>query len=233
MELNEAYRRNAGDRDLDTTKIIPYYGVTYVFGSFNDSGDFEINKSLDDRLDRPRGVLAYPVNDMVGRRIKTSAMYVRLFRFKYHQVDTLVVSQYNEAKYKEDYQKILSYYIKEPDFVAVLQSLQEAVRSKETNVFARIWTLTRQVAKIDSEIQWETLLRGILGYAAIYDDRGAGDVILKKSPVLLVLNTDDLDTVEVIEILKDKPELNSHISSKIDRFNNLSSISNARRRIKN
>lgn len=232
MELNESYRRNSGPRDLDTNKLVPYYGVTYVFGSFTDNGDFELNKSLDDRLDRPRGILGYPVNDMVGRRVKTSAMYVRMFRYRYYNNDTLIVSQYNDTKLKKDYDKLISYFINDPEFIEVLNTLNTRIDSDEPTAFGKIWELTRQISRIDRSLQWEQVFTAILGYDAIYDDRGLGKIVRKRTVVLFVFDTDPISTMEVIEILKDKPEQNSHIASKVARFNDRSDISNARRRVK-
>lgn len=223
---------------LDVTELEPYYNRLDVFVAFTDTGAFDLYGGVDEN-NRPRGVFAYPVNDVVGRKSRENSLYGRVFRYSLKDHEELDVFQYTNDDFDRDAKTLKEFFPDYEEFIDKQYMLIPGKINKDTP-FGRIWMLTYYVGmKISegrSEIRdnWAFVFR-VLGYSAIFDNRGSGIIDQgNNNAVLMVIDgiQTDIEDLEIVSTQESKKEINQRIATSIERFNNKTEVSNARRRIK-
>lgn len=237
-ESQSAARRFSATGVLDTTPLMRYYNRRNVFVSFTDTGDFiyDIPKS-----DIGYGIISYPVNDVIGRKVNETTLYGRVFRLDYKNRPHLLVSQYRKAMLDADKNRIRSYITDartsrefDGDFhqgqLDVIFS-DASMKASDSGFFGQLWFIVNEIAKnhhYDIEA-YQLFIQ--LGYSVIYDDTGRGIITSRRTPVLLMFDENEVQNLEIVSVQKFKKEQNSYMKFRINRFNNLTKVSNARRRI--
>lgn len=230
-------RRSTATVAVDTDVFLPFYGRNSVYASFTDDGDFE-EESLDDRKNRPEGIVGYPINDIVGRRVKSSTYYARVFRYR-GNTKTLKVSQYSHGRLNSDFVDVQMYYEKvNKNYADHMDVLFEEASSKavSNNPFSILWYILEEISKTHRgssgyAAQWAFLLESILGYDSVLDDRATGNIVQNRQDAIIILDSSGLEDLGIERIQKHKEDMNRYINRKVDRFNSMTRIVSARRRV--
>lgn len=226
-------RRFSVNSVVDTRHLSPYYGRLDVYASFNDTGDFEFI-SHDDDSPKPAAILCYPINKIVGRQIKTTALYARVFRFRTSGANVLDVQKYDLSSLEKDVERLIHYYPKyEEDIVDLYAHSIDKARIPTS--FGRFWYITKelsmQINKSTFYEQWATVL-GKLEYDTVEDSSGTGVIVKKRQPVTMIISSTNITDMEIVPVQAHRREENSYIKFKIDHFNNRIAIVNARNRVR-
>ena len=220
---------------IDTAQLEPYFNRLDVFVAFTDNGAYDLYGGIDENK-RPVSVFAYPVNDVFGRKSKESSIYGRVFRFALKENEELDVFQYTNEKFDRDANELKKQFPNIEDFIDKEVALIPG-KINVDNPFNRIWMLTFLVGLKLSEGKntreaWASMFKA-LGYSAIFDNAGTGVIDTdSQNAVLLVFDQEQIEDLEILEIQKNKKEINQRIARSIARFNDKTAVSNARNRIK-
>lgn len=200
-----------------------YYGRNEVYVSF--SNDYRIEQGGYDgnTLLRPYGVLAHTVDTVVGRKVQTNRFWGHVFRrrgTKGRFVDNV------GSLTERDYQKVLEDLsgLKYIDRYQVDLAEEDIGRNTSlTNAFAKIWEITRIVAKEHSssdtgDVVWARIMID-LGFAGFRDDSGRGIMTRKKTPCVLMLDVDGVDIFDIMPIQKYRVDPRSRVHHWVNRFN--------------
>lgn len=219
---------------LDVSSLEGYYGRLDVYVSFTDDGEYDMDGSIDGNI-RPEGIFGYMINDVVGRTSRESTLYAKVFRYKERSREPLNVQNYRMDDYELDYQKLVSMYPEHDELLDEIYTLVPGQLSIK-NPFSHLWQLTfRFAASMVKGLKnikkfWGEILKDI-GYDAIIDKTGTGVISRKRKPCIVVLEA-EVEDLEIVSTQKYKKEQNTRIHAKIAKFNALTKVSNARRRIK-
>lgn len=241
IELTEgqsAVRRFSATGVLDTSNLMRYYNRRNIFVSFTDTGDFIYDLP---NSDIKHGIVSYPVNDVIGRRARDTTLYGRVFRLDYKNTPHLLVSQYRQAMLESDKKRIRNFLTDvratrefDGEFhqgqIDVIFS-NASMKATDGGFFGQLWFIVNEISNNHHYDVSADQLFIQLGYSVIYDDTGRGVIVSRNTPVLLMFDESEVQNLEITSIQKFKKEQNSYMKFRIDRFNSLTKVSNARRRI--
>lgn len=226
--IEENYKGFGQGSNLDLVDLrLMYYGRIGVYVAFTDDGEYE-TKTSSYEMDRPDGVICHQVNDVVGRKVKSSAFYMNILRIQ-SNASILDVSNYRINQFWKDVDTlrdmdveldILNFYVDEVVGDTKLRS-----------PFDRIWALTEHLARMKSDYgrEWQSILM-YLGYDAVEDLRGSGVITLGREPVTLVLYHDRVITdIDILHAQLHRTDPRKRTSDMVAR--KLKTLKNERNRI--
>lgn len=216
--------------DVDELRLM-YYGRLDVYVTFTDEG--ELSFSPDDReLDRPDGVIAYDVRDVVGKKVASGEFYGNVLRlsanFGRHVED---VKHYSNDHLRADIVKLRGLETIETDVVDLI--IDEVLSdSSFTSPFSKFWRITEYLSKLTSTQVYGSIWASILldlGYVAFSDPSRTGTLTGKREPVTLYIDQDRIEEVDVLPIQKHRKDPRGRVRAAVERRRKL--MRNARNRI--
>lgn len=229
--IEESYRGFGTGQELklDDLRLL-YYGRQNVFVSFSDNGEHEFYTQSTE-LDRPKSVLCYKVNDVVGRKTSTSEFYMNVFRADTRGEWIHDIRRYSKDQLNKDLERLRSIAkIDGHEWVLLISPIMKNIRIR--NEFERLWQITHALAYKKNpdnfDDTWANLLMG-LGYSMISDPEGTGILAIGRSPVNLYLDTERVENLDVLPAQKRRRDPRRHMRDRIERQRKL--MRNARNRV--
>lgn len=224
-KLEESYKGFAQGSDLDLGDLrLMYYGRQKIYIAFTDDGEYDYESSYYE-LDRPDSILCHPVNDVVGRRAKSSEFYMNVIR--YNKSGHLTnIKNYSKDDFKRDVAKLSKMKFNSDifDFYVELAKKDTKIRHE----FERLWDLTDNLSRVDGSDSWRGILLN-LGYNQISDPSGIGVLAIGRDPVSLILDFDGVENIDILPAQKKRADPRRRVRDKVN--HKLKSMRNNRRRI--
>lgn len=223
--IEENYKGFAQGSDLDTFDLkLMYYGRHNIYVHFTDDGELS-NEVTYYEIDRPKSMVCYPVNDVVGKRVKSSQFYMNIIR-KGDNGHLRDIKQYSKDDLERDVEmlrrvgldsELLEFYINEIAKNTLIKS-----------PFERLWLLTESLSLLDKAPSWGELFL-ILGYNQISDPTGSGILVLGRTPVSLILDSSGVEEIDILRAQKGRIDPRRRTNNKV--LHKLKSLKSARRRV--
>lgn len=215
--IEEQYRGFGQSGHINTEELrILYYGRLNLFISFTDEGDYDFTPSGRD-LPRPEGIIAHPINDVVGKKVRSNKFYGNVFRANTSSFISDVRS-YNRDAYIKDL-TILS-NIRKYDKEIVESMRDQYARDLSLNTwFEKLWHSTEEIASNMSgnfERNWKNIFMD-MGYAGIMDTSGTGIIIIGRAPVILYFDYERRNDIDIVPIQKYRADPRARVADKVER----------------
>lgn len=201
-----------------------YYGRKDLYISFTDDGDY-IESGLENR---PKGIIGYKMNDVVGHKVRSPEFYANVFRW-YGPGALPDVRRYTGDDFVKDYRKLTQ------SGKYDIELLNELFVDIGKNVlirhpFSKLWEITEQLAtrqRKNTEAVWAEILMD-LGYTMIGDPAAIG-ILSDRYPAYLFLDTERRIDVDILPIQKYRVDPRLRTRQKVER--KLKYMRNTRKRI--
>lgn len=231
-DLIEEARSFGLSSHLDVTELrIMYYGRLDMYVAFTDDGELSFSPD-DGELDRPDGLIAYDVRDVVGKKVRSGMFYANVVRLSPNAGKQVKdVKHYSSDDLRRDIGEIRKIDTIEPEMVdMIIESIMSD--SSMTSPFAIFWRITEYLAKLVSLPAYSSVWASILsdlGYASFSDPSRTGMINGRKVPVTLYIQQDDIEPVDILPIQGERSDPRKRIRDKVERDRRL--MRNARNRI--
>lgn len=201
----------AGVLDVRELRAL-YYGRINILCSFSDDGEPVLDQS-EKKL--PRCILAYDLEDIVGKRVSSHLLYGLVYRKNIPPRQEIVdIRNYDIRMFGRDTRRIRDLdLIPEPVLDFYLEQVNSNPRLR--NHFQKLWELTWMVSGDlpDSREAWRQLLVD-LGYEALKDPMGT---LFGRTRTTLVLSDENLDMLDIVPVQMHRKEIRSRIRDTVDR----------------
>lgn len=216
-KIDEAF---SGSSVMDTKELrMLYYGRLNLFVTFTDDG--MLSMKPDSGYERPYGYVAHPVNDVIGKRVKTSEFYANVYRVnKNDNAREFIenIKQYDSSDLEKDKEQLYGLPYFEPETIEAAIN-GASLNSRLRSAFDELWEITETLAETKPSYKkqyWRRIFLD-LGYNGIVDPAGTGKLIKKRSPVALVFN-ENIEELDIVPIQKHKSDPRQRTSRKVDRM---------------
>jgi len=197
-----------------------YYGRLNIYVSFTDDGEFDRDgkDALGDVV-RPKSVVAYTVDAVVGRKASTPFLYGRIFRLKKDANFMKNIQGYTKAELENDLEllEIVGFYDLEE-----IEEIKNDVLSDTTirGNFEKFWEVTKRLAETKGRQlapgYWrKTLLE--LDYTGFEDPNGNGPFAEQKAATALILDEKLIYMYDIVGVQKYQKEQRKRVRDWISR----------------
>lgn len=204
--------------DLDELRLL-YYGRRDLYIAFTDDGEYDFEQSPRE-IDRPNSIVCYPVNDVVGRKVRTSEFYANVFRLN---------------KNRGEFIKNINHYSKDDLMIdlAVIKDLSPADAAEtdmiiqevmyDTRIrkpFEKFWTITEYISKTRGSLfgrVWRKLLLD-MGYIGFADPSNTGIFTGYRTPAVVYIDYQAKNDIDILPIQKHREDPRKRVRDKVSRM---------------
>ncbi|WGH49616.1 hypothetical protein [Alishewanella phage vB_AspM_Slicko01] len=196
-----------------------YYGRMNLYASFSNDADVEFELMPD--KDRPSGMVAHTIADIVGRKVKTSSFYAHVFRVKKTGSLKFIdnIKTYDTSSLKKDINMLMKY--PKLDEETLLDIMEKATNNMSLrSPFQRLWHMTREIAKAQNNSQYKIAWRLIftyLGYSGIGDPNGTGLLNGGTRHPASIIFTRDVENLDIVPIQKFRKDERNRVKYDVHR----------------
>lgn len=217
--LEESYRGfgTGQELNLDDLRLL-YYGRQNVFVSFSDDGEHDFYTQSTE-LDRPKSILCYKVNDVVGKKVSTSEFYMNVFRPSIKGEWLQDIRRYTKEDLSKDINNLKKIVgLDSHEWILLTNPILKDIKIRHE--FDRLWQIAHAIAYTkggdNAEDIWgELMLR--LGYSMVSDPEGTGILTIGRAPVNLFLDVERIEDLDVLPAQKRRRDPRRHMRDKIER----------------
>jgi len=215
--LNEA-TSYASYMNVDELRHL-YYGRVNILVSFSNDEKLNTSGYYQNRLIRPKGILGYSVEDVVGRRVSSNRFYGHVYRDKVSNTNAIRdIQSYSSEDLGRDLEKMKTFSYINP------HALEDAIIVSENNPrmrrnFEVLWSIMQTIIQRERNADriWARLFQD-LGYDAITDQRGLGFLSDAKASTTLIFDHRDIEMFDIVPIQKYRTDPRRATRDKVDRI---------------
>lgn len=226
--IEENYRGFAQGSQLDLVDLrLMYYGRDSIFVSFTDDGEYA-TETEDTEMDRPDGIICYPVNDVVAQRVKSSRFYFNIFRYRNNSGHLKDIRRYTRDDFTRDVIELKEMGFDPEIFEFYVEDVTRDVKIKHP--FERLWILTENLSRLNgsSNASWASIFAK-LGYTQLSDPTGTGIIAVGRSPVSLLIDHTGKEEVDILPAQKKREDPRTYVRDRVAR--RVKTLRNSRKRI--
>ena len=193
-----------------------YYGRMGVYCSFSDDDEFELTSSENHSLTRPSSILAFSVEDVVGRFVSTPKLYANVFRIRTYNNEKFLndIRDYGKDDFAKDVQTLSMIHDAETVQYYANKASQYTTITYE---FDRLWKMLKLMSKkygSGAAVKWRNYFAE-LGYYGFKDPSGLGIMMKERKPCVVVLFPGDVKQFDIVPIQKYKKDKRFYVTDKI------------------
>lgn len=210
--LEEAYKGfgQSAHMDVDELRLL-YQGRPNIHIIFTDDGDVETTHD-----DLPECFVSYDIDDVIGKRVKSSEFYAYVIRPDMSKGDFVKdINEYSRDQFMVDMEILkASGYIPEEDLSNIITEKGYSAYIRED--FERLWVVTGTVAEIIGGGDWQEKWREILlslGYIGFHDPsiRAFGQ------PTTILIGYEDREDIDILPIQENREDPRKRVERRIER----------------
>lgn len=217
QDLSEAVSE-AGVMDVSELRAL-YYGRLNIMVAFSNDHEYDVDGDASGRVYRPYGVIAYPVNDVVAKKVISPNWYAHVFRDKSSSSESIQdIQTYSTEQYSRDFETMKSLdYINQD----ALRDAEDRVRhnARLRTPFMRLWTTINLLLEnvSNSDMIWSQIFMD-MGYKVIKDQRGTGLFGRRNVPTYLFLEQSVMERFDIVPIQKHRDDRRRRVTDQVDRI---------------
>jgi hypothetical protein len=197
-----------------------YYGRLNIYVSFTDDGQWEDSgKDYIGDVVRPKSVLAYSVDTVVGRKASTPDLYARVFRLNKDANFVKNIKNYSKDDLNNDIEilSLVGFYDQEEiDEISEEVLADTLIRSH----FDKFWEITKRLAATKGKqlmaAYWRKTLLD-LDYSGFEDQQGTGPFAEFRAQTVLIIDMKQAHMYDIVGVQKYQKDNRRNITSKIAR----------------
>lgn len=204
-----------------------YQGRLDVYATFTDDVSRELVHN-----DLPICIKAHPINDIVGRKVKTSKFYAFVFRLEKNKSGNRFINDIRTYD-SRDLDRDLS-SIREMTTMFDIDTIEQTIersllKSSLKSHFQKIWSITKDLAETkgrSAPIVWRRIFVR-MGYNGVADN-GSGLFGKRGEPIVLIFNL-HVEELDIVPIQKTRRDQRQRVVNQVDRY--VRKLATARNRV--
>lgn len=209
---------NASYMNVQEMRIL-YYGRMDLYAAFSDNDKVDLSGREGSDLVRPYGLLCFPIDTIIARKVGTNLHYAHITRFRGRGEGFLAnISTYNRDDFFTDLEVMKAIpYLGEELVSRVWHEI--GTRSLSISYFQQFWNLTKSLAeeknKSNADKFWRRILED-LGYDGFNDPSGKGILTKARIPATLLIKYKDRMDIDIMPVQKYRKDRRRMLTDRID-----------------